>query len=91
METPKFKKHHSLLKIKLKALIMEEKDAHLWWDVVHDIIQKDIQKNCKMYEKNEKFYRHKISRMENVISFFQYEPLVLIPELETSNEEVEKG
>jgi hypothetical protein len=44
-----------------------------------------------MYERNEKLYRHKISQMEKVISFFQYEPLVLILELETSNEEVKKG
>jgi hypothetical protein len=32
------KKQHSLLKVKFKALIMEEKDADLWWDVVHDIV-----------------------------------------------------
>jgi len=43
-----------------------------------------------MYEKNEKFYRHKISQMEKVILLFQYQLLVLTPKLETSNEEEEK-
>ncbi len=33
-----FKKHNTLLQIKLKALLMEEKDADLWWDVAHNII-----------------------------------------------------
>jgi hypothetical protein len=32
------KKQHSLLKVKFKALIMEKKDADLWWDVVQDIV-----------------------------------------------------
>ncbi len=48
------KKKHSLLKVKFKGLIMEEKDVVLWWDVVQDIVQKDIGKVCRMYEKNEK-------------------------------------
>jgi hypothetical protein len=43
-----------------------------------------------MYERNEKFYMHKISQMEKIIPSFQYKPLVLAPELETSNEEEEK-
>ncbi len=34
---------------------------------------------------------HKISQMENVIPLFQYEPLVLILESETSDEEEERG
>ncbi len=51
---------------------MEKKDASFWWDVVHDIVQKDIGKVCKMYERNEKLYKHKISQMEKVIPFFQY-------------------
>jgi hypothetical protein len=40
---------------------MEKKDSYLWWDVVQDIVQKDIKKVYKMYERNEKLYRHKIS------------------------------
>jgi hypothetical protein len=32
---------------------MEEKDANFLWDVVQDIVQKDIGKVCRMYEKNE--------------------------------------
>jgi hypothetical protein len=42
-----------------------------------------------MYERNEKFYMHKISQMEKVIPLFQYEPQVLTSEPETSNEEEE--
>jgi hypothetical protein len=33
---------------------MEEKAANLWWDVVQDIIQKDIGKVYIKYERNEK-------------------------------------
>jgi hypothetical protein len=62
---------------------MKEKDANLWWDAVHDIVQKDIKKVYKMYERNEKLYRHKIFQMEKVIPSFQYEPLVLILEPKT--------
>ncbi len=86
-----FKKQHNLLKVKFKALAMEEKDADLWWDVVHDIVQKDMIKGCRMYERNEKLFRHKISQMGKVIPFFQYELLVLIPESETSYEEDERS
>ncbi len=39
---------------------MEEKDVDLWWDGVQDIIQKDIKKVCRLYERNEKLYMHKI-------------------------------
>jgi hypothetical protein len=46
---------------------MEKKDIDLWWDTVQDIVQKDIRKVGKMYERNEKLYRHKISQMEKVI------------------------
>jgi hypothetical protein len=46
--------------VKLKALTMEEKDVDLWWDGVQDIIQKDIKKVCRLYERNEKLYMHKI-------------------------------
>jgi hypothetical protein len=41
---------------------MEEKDVDLWWDIVQDIIQKNIGKVCKMYETNEKLNKQKISR-----------------------------
>jgi hypothetical protein len=44
-----------------------------------------------MYEKNEKLYMHKISQMEKVIPFFHYEPLILILESETLEEENKKG
>ncbi len=70
---------------------MEEKDVNLWWDLVQDIVQKDIGKVYKMYERNEKFYRHKISQMEKVIPLLQYEPLALTLKLKTSNEEEERG
>jgi hypothetical protein len=43
-----------------------------------------------MYEKNEKFYMHKISQMEEIVPSFQYKPLVLTLELETSYEEEKK-
>ncbi len=39
------KKNHGLFQVKLKAMIMEKKDVYLWWDVMQDIIQKDIEKN----------------------------------------------
>jgi hypothetical protein len=70
---------------------MEEKDVDLWWDAVQDIVQKDIGKVYKMYKRNEKLYMHKISRMEKVIPFFQYEPLVLTLESKTLDEEEERG
>jgi hypothetical protein len=53
-----------LLHIKLKALIIKKKDVDLWWDAMQDIVQKDIRKACKMYERNEKLYMHKIFHME---------------------------
>jgi hypothetical protein len=43
-----------------------------------------------MYERNEKLYMHKISQMGKVIPSFQYEPLVLISKLKTSNEEEDR-
>jgi hypothetical protein len=70
---------------------MEEKDVDLWWVIMQDIVQKDIRKVCRMYDRNEKLYMHKISHMEKVIPLFKYEPMVLIPELKTSNEEKERG
>ncbi len=42
-----FNKQNILLQVKFKALSMEEKYANLWWDVVQDIIQKDIGKSIK--------------------------------------------
>ncbi len=50
---------------------MEKKDVDLWWDAVQDIVQKDIGKVYRMYERNEKLYMHKISQMEKFIPFFQ--------------------
>ncbi len=60
-EKNELKKRHNLLQVKFKALTMKEKDTYVWWDLVQDIIQKYIGKVYKMYEGNEKFYKHKIS------------------------------
>jgi len=46
---------------------MEEKDANLWWDAIQDIVQKDIGKVCRKYERYERLYRHKNFQMENPI------------------------
>jgi hypothetical protein len=51
---------NSIISIIFKALTIEEKDADLWWDVVQDIVYKDIGKVYKKYERNEKSYRCKI-------------------------------
>jgi hypothetical protein len=56
---------------------MEEKDAHLWWDVVQDIVHKDIGKVCIKYEKNERLHRHMIFHMEKAMPLFECEPSVL--------------
>ncbi len=61
IENDEFKKHNILLQVKLKALSMEEKDVDLWWDAVQDIVQKEIGKVCRRYERNERLYMHKIS------------------------------
>jgi hypothetical protein len=53
-ENSEFNKQNILIQIKLKALSMEENDADLWWDVVHEIIQKYIGKIYKRCERNEK-------------------------------------
>ncbi len=53
---------------------MEEKYVDLWWDVIQDIVQKDIGKVYKRYEINERLYKHMISRMEKVMPTFKYEP-----------------
>jgi hypothetical protein len=58
---------------------------------MHDIVYKYIGKVYKRYERNEKMCMHRISQMGKVIPSFQYEPLVLSPKLETSNEEKYKG
>jgi hypothetical protein len=60
IENNEFKKQNTFLQVKLKALSMEEKDAYLWWDAIHDIIQKNIGKICKRYEKNERLHKHMI-------------------------------
>lgn len=36
------KKEHNFLRVKFKALIMEEKDVDMWWDALQDIVKKDI-------------------------------------------------
>ncbi len=70
---------------------MEEKDVDLWWDVIKGIVQKDLGKVCRKYERNERLYIHMISKMEKVMPSFEYEPLVLSPKQEISNEEEDKG
>ncbi len=60
------KKQHTLLQVKLKALTMEEKYGDLWWDVVQDVVQKDIGKVCRRYERNKRLYYDRLwgGRME---------------------------
>jgi len=70
---------------------MEEKDANLWWDiVVKDIVQKDIGKVYRKYERNERLYKHMISQMEKIMPLFEYEPLIMSPKLKTLDEEEDK-
>jgi hypothetical protein len=57
---------------------------------VQDIVQKDIGKVCKKYERNERLCKHKISQMEKVMPSFEYEPLVLFLELKILDEEENK-
>ncbi len=49
---------------------MEEKDVDLWWDVIHDIVHKDIGKIYRRYERNERLYMHMIFQMEKVMPTF---------------------
>jgi hypothetical protein len=49
-----------LLEVKLEALSMEERNANLWSDVIQDIVQKDIRKICRRYERSERLYMHMI-------------------------------
>jgi hypothetical protein len=51
-ENNEFKKKNTLLQVKLTAMLMEEKDANLWWDAVQDIIEKNI---GKIYRRCEEF------------------------------------
>jgi hypothetical protein len=44
---------------------------------VQNIVQKDIGKVYRNYERNERFYKHKVSQIEKVMPSFKYEPLVL--------------
>jgi hypothetical protein len=53
------KKQNTLLYVKFNALSMEEKDADFWWDGMQDVVEKDIGKVCRRYERNERLYRHK--------------------------------
>jgi hypothetical protein len=46
---------------------MDEKNVNMWWDVVQDIVHKDIGKVCTRYERNERLYMHRISPMEKDI------------------------
>jgi hypothetical protein len=69
-ENDEIHKQHSLFPVKFKELIMDKKDANLWWDVMQDIDQKDIGKVCKIYERNENFYKHRRFHMEKVVPSF---------------------
>ncbi len=59
-ENSELHNYNTLLQVKFKALSIDEKDANLWWDAVHEIIQKDIGQVCKKYERNERLYKHRI-------------------------------
>jgi hypothetical protein len=65
---------------------MEEKCVDLWWDVVQDIVQKDIKKVYRRYERNERLYMHRIFLMEKVIPSFEYKVLVFSSKPETLGE-----
>ncbi len=82
-----FTKQNTLFQVKFKALLMEEKDVDLWWDVVQDIVQKDIGKVCRQYERIERLYKHMIFQMKKIMPSFEYEHLVLFPKPKTSNGE----
>ncbi len=74
VENSEFNKQNTLLQGKLKVLSMEEKDVDLWWDAVQDIVQKDIGKVYRKYERSERWYKHIISQMEKFMPSFEYEP-----------------
>jgi hypothetical protein len=70
---------------------MEEKNVDLWWDAIQDIIQKDIGKVCRNYERNERLYIQNIFHMETIMLLFEYGHLALSLELKTSDEEENRG
>jgi hypothetical protein len=39
---------------------LEEKDVDLWWDVIFDVVQENIGKVYRKYERNERLYNHKM-------------------------------
>jgi hypothetical protein len=90
-ENNEINKQNTLFQVKLKALSMEEKYVDLWGDVVLDIVQKDIGKIYKKYERNERLYRHKISQMEKFMPSFEYELLILSLKPKASDEEEDRG
>jgi hypothetical protein len=53
---------------------------------MHDIVQKDIGKVYKRYERNERLYRQRTSQMAKFMPSFEYEPLVLSLKLNTLDE-----
>ncbi len=70
---------------------MGEKYVYLWWDAILDIVQKDIGKVCKRYERNERLYKPKIFQVEKVMPTFEYEPLVFSLDSKTLDEEKDRG
>ncbi len=47
IDNNEYKKHNTLLQIRLKALSTEDKDVDIWWDAIHDLVQKDIRNICR--------------------------------------------
>ncbi len=90
-EKNELEKQHILLHVKFKALTMEKKMQICGGMQCMIQSRKIFGKVYKMYEKNEKLYKHMISQMEKVRPSFQYEPLIFIPKLKTLNEEEEEG
>jgi hypothetical protein len=74
-----YKKHNTLFQVRLKALSMEKIDAKIWWDVVYDIIQKDIGKICRRYEKNESCTSIRYFKWRSCMPSFEYEPFIFSP------------
>ncbi len=65
IENNEFKKQSTLIQVKFKALLLEEKDVDLWWDVIFDVVQENIGKVYRKYERNERLYNHKMFQMES--------------------------
>jgi hypothetical protein len=56
---------------------MEEIDVDLWWDVIQDIIQKDIRKVYKRMGGMKGCTNTKFLKWKEFMPSFEYEPLVI--------------